>query len=79
MLKRCATLPPNSAIFYALLSVDAAGFPHSEGDALAELHAAANAPIFGVQSSQMGGGIVGGPLMSMDDLSRNATRAARGF
>jgi signal transduction histidine kinase len=76
MLKRCATLPPNSAIFYALLSVDAAGFSHTEEDALAQLHAVANAPIFGVQSSQMGGGIVGGPLMSMDDLSRNATSAA---
>jgi hypothetical protein len=39
MLKRCATLPPNSAILYALLSVDAAGFPQTEGDALAGLHA----------------------------------------
>ena len=76
MLKRCATLPPNSAILYALLSVDAAGFPHTEGEALAELHAVANAPIFGVQSSQMGRGIIGGPLMSMDDLSRNAAGAA---
>src|SRR5262249_41284748 len=76
MLRRCATLPPNSAILYALLSVDAAGFPHTEGDALPELHAVANAPIFGVQSSQMGRGIVGGPLMSMDDLSRNATGVA---
>jgi signal transduction histidine kinase len=76
MLKRCASLPPNSTILYALLSVDAAGFPHTEADALAELHAVANAPIFGVQSSQMGRGIVGGPLMSMDELSRNATGAA---
>jgi signal transduction histidine kinase len=76
MLKRCATLPPNSAILYGLLSVDAAGFPHTEEDALAELHAVANAPIFGLQSSQMGRGIVGGALMSMDDLSRNAAGAA---
>jgi signal transduction histidine kinase len=36
----------------------------------------ANAPIFGLQSSQLGRGIVGGPLMSMDDLSRNAAGAA---
>jgi signal transduction histidine kinase len=76
MLKHCAALPPNSAILYALLSVDAAGFPQTEGDALAELHAVANAPIFGLQSSQMGRGILGGPLMSMDDLSRNAAGAA---
>jgi signal transduction histidine kinase len=76
MLKRCAALPPNSAILYALLAVDAAGFPQTEGDALAGLQAVANAPIFGVQSSQMGLGIVGGPLMSMDDLSKNAASAA---
>jgi signal transduction histidine kinase len=76
MLKRCATLPQNSAILYALLSVDAAGFPQTEEDTLAELHRIADAPIFGLQSSQMGRGIVGGPLMSMDDLSRNAAGAA---
>src|SRR5262249_54454193 len=76
MLKRCATLPPGSAIFYALLSVDAAGFPHTEEDALTALRAVANAPIFGLQSSQLGRGIIGGPLMSMDDLSRNAAGAA---
>jgi signal transduction histidine kinase len=76
MLKRCGTLPPNSAIFYALLSLDAAGFPQTEEDTLAELHKIANAPIFGVESSQLGLGIVGGPLMSMDDLSRNAAGAA---
>ena len=76
MLKRCAALPPNAAILYALLSVDAAGFPQTEGDTLAALHAVANAPIFGLQSSQMGLGIVGGPLMSMDNLSKNAAGAA---
>jgi ABC-type uncharacterized transport system substrate-binding protein len=76
MLKRCATLPPNSAILYALLSVDATGFAHTEEDALTELHAMANAPIFGLQGSQLGRGIVGGPLMSIDDLSRNAAVAA---
>jgi signal transduction histidine kinase len=76
MLKRCATLPADSAIFYAYLSVDSAGFPHSEEDTLAQLHASANAPIFGLQSTQLGHGIVGGPLMSMDNLSRNAAGAA---
>jgi signal transduction histidine kinase len=72
MLQRCATLPPRSAIFYALLSVDAKGVPQEEERALADLHAVANAPIFGVQSSQLGRGVVGGPVMSIDTLSRNA-------
>jgi signal transduction histidine kinase len=39
---------------------------------LSELRAVANAPIFGVQSSQFGRGIVGGPLMSMDELGQTA-------
>lgn len=78
ILKRSATLPPDSAILYALLSVDAAGVPHTELDTLTELHASANAPIFGMEGSQMGRGIVGGPLMSMQDLSyKTAGVAAR--
>jgi PAS domain S-box-containing protein len=76
MLKRCATLPPHSAIYYALLYVDADGVPHREQRALSRLQAVANAPIFGVQDSQLGRGIVGGPLMEIDQLSRNAAAAA---
>jgi signal transduction histidine kinase len=76
MLKRCATLPPHSVIFYALLYVDADGVPHREQRALSGLQAVANAPIFGVQDSQLGRGIVGGPLMEIDQLSRNAAAAA---
>ena len=77
MLTRCANLPPHSAIFYAMLSLDAAGVPHVEERALAELRAVANAPIFGLRSSQLGLGIVGGPLLSMEDLSRNTVTVAR--
>ena len=68
MLKRCASLPPNSAIFYVLLSVDSEGTSRAESVSLSRLHAEASAPIFGVHRSQLGYGIVGGPLMSMDDL-----------
>ena len=46
MLKRSAALPPRSAIFFGLLSVDAEGVPHEEGKAVDRLHAVANAPIF---------------------------------
>ena len=74
MLKRSATLPPHSAIFYALMSVDSAGLGQTEETALLELRAVANAPIFGVQGSQFGHGIVGGPLMSMDELGETAAR-----
>jgi len=76
MIKRAATLPPRSAIFFALLSVDAAGIPYEEDKALASLHAIANAPIFSYVDAYFGGGIVGGPLISVQDVGRQATRAA---
>ena len=71
MLKRSAALPANSAIFYLLLSVDAKGFTQSEERVLAELHETANAPIFGAFSHQIGRGVVGGPILSVDDVARD--------
>lgn len=76
MLTRSAGLPPHSAILYAILSLDAKGLPHVEDRALIDLHRVANAPIFGLRSNQLGRGIVGGPLLSMEELSRNTTRVA---
>ena len=76
MLKRAAGLPPRSAIFFALLSVDAAGIPHEEAKAVASLHAVANAPIFSYVDAYFGHGIVGGPLISIPDVSRQAASVA---
>ncbi len=76
MLTRSAALPADSAIFFAMLTLDAAGIPHVEERALSELRAAANAPIFGINSTQLGRGIVGGPLLSIEDLSRTTTDVA---
>ena len=76
MLKGCASLPPQSAIFYGVLSSDAKGVRHAEERTLGAFHAAANAPIFGLHSTQLGRGIVGGPLLSIEDLSRNTATVA---
>jgi PAS domain S-box-containing protein len=76
MVKRCAALPPRSAILYAMLSLDANGVPHVEAQTLNELHVAANAPMFGSHSTQLGRGIVGGQLLSIEDLSRDTTNVA---
>jgi signal transduction histidine kinase/CheY-like chemotaxis protein/ABC-type uncharacterized transport system substrate-binding protein len=73
---RSAALPANSAIFYVLFSVDAKGVAYSEYSVLPELHARANAPIFGIQSPQLGKGIVGGPLSPIEDLSRKTASVA---
>jgi PAS domain S-box-containing protein len=75
VLKRASTLPPHSAIVFLTMSVDAAGV-QMEGEALAQLHAVANAPIFGVYESQVGGGAVGGALVSIGELARSAAGVA---
>jgi signal transduction histidine kinase len=79
MLPHAAALPPRTAIFYALLLVDRAGVPHAFGEALKRLHAGANAPIFGVFDSEFGAGVVGGPLVSIPELSRRSVLAAVGI
>jgi signal transduction histidine kinase len=76
MLQRAAVLPPNTAIFYPLLTVDAAGVPHEEGKAMARLRAVTNAPIFSYSDAFLGKGIVGGPLISISSVSREAAGAA---
>jgi len=76
MLNGSASLPPQSAIFYGVLSSDAKGVRRGEDRTLGAFHAAANAPIFGFDSTQLGRGIVGGPLLSIEDLSRNTATVA---
>jgi len=61
ILKAAASLPPNSAIFWELMIVDAAGVVHEESKALTQLHAVANAPIFSYTDAFFGREIVGGP------------------
>jgi signal transduction histidine kinase len=75
MLQRVATLPPNTAIFFALLSVDAAGVPHEEGTAMARLSAVTNAPIFSYSDAFLGHGIVGGSMISVSSVGRQAASA----
>lgn len=65
--ERLAHLPPNNAIFYFSMIVDAAGVPYEGGKVVETLHAAANAPMVGLFEEDLGRGIVGGPLL---DLSR---------
>lgn len=76
ILQRAAALPPRSAILYTLLSTDAEGVPYVEEQTLRGLHNTANAPIFGLHDSQIGRGIVGGPLMAFGELSRNTAEVA---
>ena len=74
--KRVAALPPASAIYFGDLVVDAQGVPYRQEEVLARLNAVANAPIFGQYDYQLGGGIVGGPLLSIRALSRKTAEVA---
>jgi len=76
LLKRASTLPPRSAILYFALSQVVPGISLDEDLALARLHAAANAPMFSIMDPYLGKGIVGGPLISEEELSRKTVDLA---
>jgi His Kinase A (phospho-acceptor) domain len=76
ILKKAAALPPQSAIFWQAMNVDAAGVAHEANSALSRLAAAANAPIFSYLGSNFGDGIVGGPMHSVEEGSVVAAAAA---
>ncbi|WP_454624880.1 sensor histidine kinase [Bradyrhizobium cenepequi] len=70
ILKKSATLPPGSAIFWHLMNVDATGVAYEGDRALRQLHAVANAPIFSYDDGFFGKEIVGGPMYSVVGVSR---------
>jgi signal transduction histidine kinase len=77
MEDRVAHLPARSALLYGLLIVDAAGVLHERQDALVRLHAASNAPIFGLFETELGSGIVGGPYTSQKLAGERIAAGAR--
>ena len=76
ILRRSATLPDKSAIYYVTFGTDAAGAAYADDRVVADLHAAANAPLFAAHSVYLGAGIVGGPLLPIEDLSRDTAEVA---
>ncbi|PWU09442.1 MAG: ATPase [Verrucomicrobia bacterium] len=76
MKKRVSTFPPRSAIIYGGVARDAAGVPYERDRPLMELHATVNAPMFGFFANQLGQGIVGGPLLPVQEISRETARVA---
>jgi signal transduction histidine kinase len=76
ILQRVGTLPPHSAIVFQTFGSDAQGGTHAAEQVVADIHAAANAPLFAAQSPYLGRGIVGGSLMDIDDLARRTAEVA---
>ena len=75
-LSRCSSLPNNSAIFFFTFGTDVTGAAYADERVFADLHARANAPVFAALSVYFGAGIVGGSLMSVDDLARTSADTA---
>jgi signal transduction histidine kinase len=69
-------------VLYGVLTVDAAGVPHPEEEALVAISAAARVPVFSLFEHQLGKGSVGGPLVSLsrvgDAMADSALRILSG-
>ena len=73
ILKQAASLPPDSAIFWAQLQVDVLGAVNEGDRTLRELATVANAPIFSYDDAFLTGEIVGGPMTSVSVTTRTTT------
>ena len=60
----------HSAIVYITFGTDAQGGTYADEQVLADLHATANAPCLERRAHCLGHGIVGGTMLSIDDLGR---------
>jgi signal transduction histidine kinase len=76
ILRRVAELPKDSAVFYLTFGNDVQGGAYADEQVLANLHEASNAPLFAVHSPLLGHGIVGGNLLSIEDLSGSTADVA---
>jgi hypothetical protein len=76
ILKEAAALPPRTAIFWESMSVDAAGAVHVGDTALTRLHSVAKAPIFSYLGGFFGREVVGGPMHSVIEGSRQTVGVA---
>ncbi|WP_245331085.1 sensor histidine kinase [Mesorhizobium sophorae] len=76
ILKKVASLPPHSAIFYQQMMVDGAGAVYGDKDPLKRIYEVANAPIFTFDESLFNGQAVGGPMSSPTEGARATADAA---
>ena len=76
VLKEAASLPRDSTIFWHLMNVDVAGVVYEGDSGLKKLYAVANAPIFSYDDGFFGHEIVGGPMHSVFEGSRNTAAVA---
>jgi len=76
MVRRVSELPPDSAIYYATVRIDAQGAPQEEDRVLARFQELGRAPIFTYIDNALGRGIVGGPMFSTREIARQSAAVA---
>ena len=76
ILKKVASLPPHTAIFFQQMAVDGAGAVYGDKEPLKRIHEVANAPIFSFDEAYFDGEVVGGPMWSPTEGSRRMAAAA---
>jgi signal transduction histidine kinase len=77
--RHVAALPPGSAVFFVQLYIDGAGASREHNAALGRVRAASSAPVFGVYATDLGKGIVGGPLLSEKVAAARTAEVAAGM
>jgi PAS domain-containing protein len=75
-LARVSSLPPDTVVLYAGVHSDGKGQSFVPREALSNISRASNAPVFGLFDSFMGYGIVGGRLVSWEQMGREAAAIA---
>jgi signal transduction histidine kinase/predicted RNA-binding Zn ribbon-like protein len=76
ILKKVASLPPHSAIFYQQVAVDGAGVVYGDKEPWKRIGEVANAPIFSYDLVYFTGETVGGPMHSPAEGARPMAAAA---
>ena len=74
--KKISNLTADTAVFYITIYKDGTGKTFNPRDALSLLNKTANVPIYGVSDTYLGYGMVGGNLVSFDEMSKNAAEMA---
>ena len=74
--RRLSALPPRSAVFNRFFFKDATGRFITRTEATKIITDASSAPVYGAFAADLGQGIVGGYLISLDDSARMAARIA---
>ncbi len=76
MIRAVRELPAHSAIYYGTVRVDAHGVPQEEDRMFWRIRELGKAPIFSYIDNHFGEGIVGGPLVSSQEIARRTAAAA---